>query len=222
MAMWKKDNRPEPRIVAVTWWVDPPVICGVLLRARNKLAEFMAGLRSEIGRNEQPPSTGQTNRSLEALIPAAVFNNSNLTIVTICTKIGDIMPDGSRTIIKGNKTEISRATGNVSIASAHVAQFNSDVIDVDKIRQLASLLVQIAPTLGLSADQQTELASTIDELQDAAVDTRQDSGRVRSALSRLLQVLRVAGTSAAQQVAISMGDGLIREIGTEIARELPH
>lgn len=113
------------------------------------------------------------------------------------------------------------ATGNVSVASAHVAQVNGDSIGIEKIRQFAGLVAQIAPTLGLSADQQTELEVGVDDLQTVAVTSGQDKGRFRKALDRVLQVLRVAGISAAQQVAVAMGDELMRELGTEIVRELP-
>lgn len=221
MAMWNRNNPRGPYIVAMTWAIDPPVIRGVLGRVRTKLAEFVAELRTEIGDSEELSPAEQTNEALRGVTRSAVFNNSNLTIVTASTKNGDIMPDGPRTTIKGNKTEISGATGNVTVASAHVAQVNGDSIDVEKIRQFAGLLAQIAPTLGLGADQQTELAAGIDELQ-AAAGAGQDRGRVRNALSRMLRVLQVAGTSAAQQVAISMGDDLMRELGNEIVRELPH
>jgi hypothetical protein len=38
----------------------------------------------------------------------------------------------------------------------------------------------------------------------------------------VLRLLRAGGPTAAQKLAISMGDDLIRELGTEIIRELPH
>ena len=60
------------------------------------------------------------------------------------------------------------------------------------------------------------------ELQAAASDTPVDRGRVRRALSGVLKVLGRAGASAAKDVAVTMGDDLVREIGQDIIRQLPH
>jgi hypothetical protein len=110
----------------------------------------------------------------------------------------------------------------MSVPSAHVAHVNGDGSDVEKIRQFAELLGQVAPTLGLSADQQAELQADADDLQAAASDPVADRGRFRRALDGVLKLLRAAGSTAAQKLAVSMGDDLIRELGTEIIRELPH
>jgi hypothetical protein len=184
--------------------------------------EFIAELHTEVGDSTKLPSAEQADSVLRAILPSAGFYNSNVTIVTATTKNGDIMPEGPRTTIKGNKTEIRDATGNVSVASAHVAQINGDGIDVEKMERFANFVIQIAPTLGLSADQQTQLDAGVDELKAAVALPAQDKGRFRTALGRVLRVLGVTAKTTAQQVAISMGDELIRELGEEIVRELPH
>ncbi len=53
----------------------------------------------------------------------------------------------------------------MSVASAHVAQVNGDAVDIEKIREFADLISQLAPTLGLGPDQQQCGA---DELHAAA------------------------------------------------------
>jgi AbiTii len=222
MMFWNENNPYGPRAVSMYWSISPAVIIGVVGQVRTALTELVAKLRNEVGDGADLPSAEQADEALRAALPSVTFNNSSVTVVTATTKSGDIMPDGPRTTIKGNKTEIREATGNVSVASAHVVQVNSDGVDVEKIRQFTDLVTQIAPTLGLSTDQRTEVQVGVDDLQAAATDTRQDKGRIRSALSRVLHVLGAAGTSAAQQVAVQMGDDLVRELGTEIVRELPH
>ncbi len=87
-----------------------------------------------------------------------VINDSTITIVAAATHKGDIMPDGPRTTIKGNTTTIRDSTGNLSVASAQVAQVNGgDAIDAEKIKEFAALISQIAPTLGLAPGEQAEL-----------------------------------------------------------------
>jgi AbiTii len=222
MTMWNKNNPRGPRVVAMTWSIDPPVIRGVLGRVRTKLTEYVAELRTEIGRSGGPPSAEQMDGALLAVLPSAIFYNSTVTIATAATKDGDIMPYGPRTTIKGNKTEIRGARGNVSVASAHVTQVNSDSIDVEKIQRFASFITQIAPTLGLGAVQQTEIEAGVHELQSAAAAPGQDKKRFRKAVDRILLVLRAVGTSTARDIAVSMGDELVRELGEEIIRDLPH
>jgi AbiTii-like protein len=222
MSILNKNNPHGPRVIAMTWSIDPSVIRGVLGQVRTKLMEFIAELRTEVGDSTELPSAERTDSVLRSVLPSAVFYNSTVTIVTATTKNGDIMPDGPRTTIKGNKTKIRDTTGNVSVASAHVAQVNGDGIDIEKLERFANFVTQIAPTLGLSADQQMELEAGVDELHEAAADPVQSKGRFRTALGRVVQVLGVTAKSTAQQIAVSMGDELIRELGEEIVRELPH
>lgn len=222
MAIWNKNNPRGPCVVALTWSIDPPIIRGVLGQVRTKLHKFVSELRDEVGDSDELPSAVQTDEALRAVVPWAVINNSTVTIVTATTKNGDIMPDAPRTTIKGNKTKIKGSSGNVSVASAGVAQVSGDGIDVAKIREFTDLLTQIAPTLGLAAAQQDELHFGTEDLQQAASSPSPEKGRIRQAVGRVLQVLRVAAPSAAQKIAISMGDELIRELGEEVARSLPH
>jgi hypothetical protein len=184
--------------------------------------QFVIELRAEAGDSEQLPSAAQTDEALRTAVPLVVFNNSAVTIMAATTKNGDIMPDGPRTTIKNNKTKIQDVKGNLAVASAHVAQANGDGIDVEKIREFANLIGQIAPTLGLGPDEQAELETETGELQVTAGDTPVDRGRIRRALSGVLKVLGRAGASAAKDVAVTMGDDLVREIGQDIIHQLPH
>jgi hypothetical protein len=217
--MWSRTNGSGQRAIRMYWCLDPAVIRGVLGRVRTALTEFVVELRTEVGYSDQLPSAAQTDEAFRAAVPSAVFNNSNVTIMN--TKNGDIMPDAPRTTIKGNKTTIKDSKGTFSVASAHVAQVNGDGINVEKIREFADLIGQIAPALGLGSEQRADLESGADELQAAANDPAADRGRFRLALDGVLRLLRAAGPTAAQRLAISMGDDLIRELGTEIIRELP-
>jgi hypothetical protein len=81
---------------------------------------------------------------------------------------------------------------------------------------------QITPTLGFGPDGQAELETETGDLQAAASDTPVDCSRIRRALSGVLKVLGRAGASAAKNVAVTMGDDLVREIGQDIIHQLPH
>jgi hypothetical protein len=202
------------------WLVDLPLIRGVLGRIRTALAEFVAELRAEAGDSNDVPTANQTDKAFQVALPAAVFTNSNVTIMT--TGKGNIMPDDDRTIIKDNKTTIKGSTGNFSVASAKVTQINSPAIDLAKIREFADLMRQISPTLGFASDQETELQAVADDLVHVSESPVPEVGRIRRLLDGALRLLRTAGPSAAGKLAISMGDELIREIGEEVVRELPH
>jgi len=219
-AIWNENNPYGPRAVAMYWSINPAAIRGVLGQIRTALTEFVVELEAEVGESDQLPTGEQTDEVLRTAVPSTIFNNSNVTIMN--TESGDIMPDAPRTTIKGNKTTIKGSNGTFAVASAHVAQVNGDGINVEKIREFADLIGQIAPALGLGLDQQADLESGAHELQAAASDPAADRGRFRRALDGVLRLLRVAGPTAAQKLAISMGDDLIRELGTEIIRELPH
>lgn len=207
-------------IDGMDWVIEPPLIRGVLGQIRTALAEFIAELRAEVGDGDQLPSSSQTDKALQVALPAAVFTNSNVTIMT--TGKGDIMPDDDRTIIRDNKTTIRGSAGNISVASAKVAQVNSTAPDIAKIKEFADLVRQVSPTLGFASGQETGLQAAADELTHAADSPVPEVGRIRQLLDGTLRLLRTAGRSAARDLAIRMGDELIREIGGEIVRELPH
>jgi hypothetical protein len=218
--IWNENNGGNARALRMYWSLDPVVIRGVLGRVRTALAEFIAELRSEVGDSDQLPSAEQTDEALRTAVPSAVINNSNVTIMT--TKEGDIMPDGDRTTIKGNTTKIEGASGNISVASANVNQVNAEGVDVEKIREFAALIAQIAPILGLAEVQQAELESGANELQAALSAPVPEKGRLRRAVDRVMGVLRGAGPTAARMVATGMGDELMRELGSGILGQLPH
>jgi hypothetical protein len=192
------------------------LVHGVSGQNRSVLARLVV----EMGDSAQLPSAGQAVDALRAANPSAVFKDSTVTILS--TKEGDIMPEGSRTTIKGNTTKIEGSTGNISVASAQVSQINVDSIDIQKIREFADLISQIAPALGLNEDQLVELQSGADELREAANAPDQENGRFRHALDRVLKVLRGAVSTAARGIAIGMGEGLVRDLGGEIIKEPPH
>lgn len=218
-AIWNENNPYGPRAVATYWSINPAVLRGVLGQIRTVLTEFVVELRVEIGEGGELPSAAQTD---EALRSAISITGSTVTIMQATTMNGDIMPDGPRTTIKDNKISVSDVKGNVVAGSAHVTQTTIDAIDVAKIKEFAALVSQITPTLGFGPDEQGELETETDELQAAANDTPLDRGRIRRALSGVLKVLGRAGASAAKDVAVTMGDDLVREIGQDIIHQLPH
>lgn len=218
MRVWNHNPRGE-RATRMIWSVDPGVIRGVLGQVRTALTEFMVELRVELGQGGELPSAEQAD---EALRSAISITGSTITIMQATTVNGDIMPGGPRTTIKDNKISVSDVKGNVVAGGAHVTQTTVDAVDVDKIREFAALVSQIAPTLGFGPDEQAELETKTGELQAAASDTPVDRRRIRRALSGMLKVLGRAGASAAKDVAITMGDDLVREIGQDIIHQLPH
>ena len=144
--LWNRNNRSGQQGLQMYYVIDPAVIRGVLGRVRTTLTQFVAELRSEVVMPGSCHRPLRPTRPLQAAVPWAVISDSNVTIMT--TKEGDIMPKAPRTTIKNNKTKIRGSTGNVSVASAHIAQVNVDGIDLDKVRDFADLVTQIAPTFG--------------------------------------------------------------------------
>lgn len=211
---------PPEAVESMKWLIDAPLVRGVLGQIRTALAEFIVELRAEVGDGDELPSARQTDRALQVALPAAVFTNSTVTIMT--TGKGDIMPDDDRTIIRDNKTTIRGSSGNVSVASAKVAQINREAFDITRIKEFAGLIRQVSPILGFTSDQETELQAAADDLTDAADSSVPDVGRIRRLLDGALRLLRTVGPSAAGKLAISMGDELIRELGGEVIRDLPH
>jgi hypothetical protein len=218
MRVWNQNPRGE-RATRMVWSIDPGVIRGVLSQVRTALTEFVVGLRVEIGEGGDLPSAELTD---EALRTAISITDSTVTILHATTNEGDIMPDGPRTTIKDNKIRVSDVKGKVVAGGAHVTQTTIDAVDVAKIREFAALVSQIAPTLGFGPDEMAELDSKSAELQAAASDTPVDRGRIRCALSGVLKVLGRAGASVAKNVAVTVGDDLVREIGQDIIHQLPH
>lgn len=217
MRFWNNNPRGE-RATKMVWSIDPGVIRGVLGQVRTALTEFVVELRIEIGEGGQLPSAEQADEALRAAIS---ITDSTVTIMQASTTNGDIMPR-SRTTIKDNKISVSDVKGNVVAGSAHVTQTTVDAIDIDKIKKFAALVSQIAPTLGIGPHEQIELEAETDELETAASDAQVDRGRIRQALNGVLKVLGRAGSSVAKDMAVTMGDDLVREIGQDIIHQLPH
>jgi len=211
---------PPFSVESMSWLVDLPLIRGVLGQIRTALAEFIVELNAEVGDGDELPSSSQTDRALQVALPAAVFTNSTVTIMA--TGKGDIMPADDQVIIKDNKTTIKDSSGNVSVASANVTQINREAVDVARIREFAALIRQISPILGFTSDQETELQAAADDLTNAADSPVKEIGRIRRLLDGALRLLRTVGPSPVGRLAISMGDEIIREIGGEVVRDLPH
>jgi AbiTii-like protein len=221
LSYWNKANRDGQRALVMYWRIHPASIRGAVGRVRTALVDFVARLDLGLPEGDELPTTAQAEEAFQSTV-SLVISNSDVTITTASTKEGDIMTQSPHTIIKNNKTDIKNSSGNVTVASAHVAQANGDGIDMEKVHQFTDFLSQIMPTLGLSVEQQTEVESGVNELTAATAGQNPDTGRFRNGLSRVLKALGVVGKSAAQQVAVSMGDELVRELGEEIVRELPH
>jgi hypothetical protein len=216
MSVWnKRPDRPYT-VVAMYWTVSPAVIRGVLGRIRTQLTEFVADLLSEVGDSNMLPTARQTDSAVEAMVGSAVIYDSNVTFVS--GSAGDIVTGQSRTTIKDNKTKIGDVQGNVAAASTDLTQIWSDALDVDKVRQFADLVSQLASTLGFNPDQQAELQSGAAELRVAADLSSPDRGLVRSALDRVLRLLGLAASTAGRDVAIQMGN----ELGQMIMHQPPH
>jgi hypothetical protein len=218
MHLWNSYGRGV-RAVRMCWSIDPSAIHGVLGQVRTALTELVVELRIEVGESSELPSADKTDQALQNAINII---GSTVTIVHATTKEGDIMPDGGRTTIKDNKISVSDVKGNVVAGSAHVTQTNVDTVDVAKVREFAALVNQIAPTLGFGLEEQAELEAETGELEAAANDAAVERGRIRHALSAVMKVLGRAGSSAAKNLAVTMGDELTHQIGQDIIHQLPH
>jgi hypothetical protein len=222
MEMWNKNNTKGETALRMYWTIHPAALRAVVGQVRTVLTELVADLRFEVGDNEELPTAEQTTKAWSSAVGAMQISGSHVTFIAASTEEGDIMPEGPRTTIKDNKTTIKDSTGNISVASAHVTQLSAGGVDLEKAREFADLIKQIAPTLGISAEQQADLETTADELLEAASDPGAEPKRFRRLLGNALKSLGFAGATAAQKVAVAMGDDLIRQLGDEVVRELGH
>ena len=211
---------PDTYVEDMQWLIEPPLIRGILGQIRTALAEFIVELRAEAGDADELPSSSQTDKAFQIALPSAIFANSTVTIMA--TGKGDFMPEDERIVIKDNKTTVKGSSGNVSVASVDVTQTNREVIDFARIREFGELIRQISPILGFTSGQEAELQTVADVLTCVADLPALEVGRIRRLLDRALKVLRTVGSSAARNLAINMGDELIREIGSEVIRDMPH
>jgi hypothetical protein len=202
------------------WLMSSVLVRGMPGQGPAIPAEFVAKPHTEADDSDRLPSADQAGETLRLVVLPVVLNNFRVTIMS--TREGDVMPDGPHTTIKGNTTKIEGSASNISVASVEVSQINTGSIDAQKIREFADLISQIAPTLGVSEDQLIELQSGADELREAANALNQEKGRFRHALDRVLSMLRGAGSTAARSIAIGVGEQLIRDLGGEVIKELPH
>jgi hypothetical protein len=199
---YQNGNRYQ-QIQAIYWSVHPAVIRGVLGQVRTVLTEFVAELRATIGESEELPSPDQTNDAFQLAV-SGNFQNSPITITSGPTSHGETV---------NIKNKIADARGNLVIGSSNVVQDNTNGIDASALLNFASLVGQIAPTLGLQAAEQVALESQAATLHEAASDPAPEKGRLRQLCDAVVQGLTKAAPTVASQMALAAGQDAIHMLG---------
>ena len=202
--------------MALYWSIPPAVVRGVLGEIRTVLTEFVAGLRFEMDGGEQLPSAEQTDDTLRAVVGSAIFNNSTVNVFTGNNQTGNSMTGQTH-----NDYNFGDVKGNVAAGSSNFSQLYNDSFDLAKVREFADLITEIAGTLELEPDQRAELEASASELRAAVEDPTADRGRMRRTLDAVMSPLKLAGSTAVRNAAITLGNQVGGELDAAI-HHLPH
>lgn len=191
-------------VTAVYWPVPVSTARAILGQVRTALTEFVDELQSEVDATGAQPSARRTQAVLAETMPWIIAQS-----VTVNQNTGDVMAESSKITIKDNTTKVSRNSGTVVAASAHVQLEAHGVIDPIAIKEFADLVRQLAPSLGLSAEDQSELESAVCETESAAHGPDATKGFVRRGIQRAAAIVKHAGPGLAQKAVLGAADDLL-------------
>jgi hypothetical protein len=107
---------------------------------------------------------------------------------------------------------------NLSLAHRHYETFDLEWHELGDQSHLFPLMFLADPDGDITARTSSSAGPTSCTLRP--VRRRRLEGGCRRVLDGLLRLLRTAGPSAAQNLAVSMGDDLVRELGGDIVRQI--
>lgn len=209
-------NRQLPRYHQITrLYYSVPVssVRGVIGQVRTALAEFIDELQTEVDASGAIPPPKRTREALQAWMPWAI-NIYAENITAALPFSGDIVNNGSKTTIKGNKTKIDNESGTVVAASAHVSAGTQQGLDIEKVKEFSDFVRGLLPQLALSGPDQEDLEAALVEVVAAATATATEPsedqhGRFRKAIDRTKTAIRRAAPGFAEKAAIGAADDLL-------------
>ncbi|MEV7169891.1 hypothetical protein AB0O18_09370 [Streptomyces sp. NPDC093224] len=95
----------------------------------------------------------------------------------------------------GDTYNITHSQGFVAGSQEHVVQNNNLGLDASKLAEFAQMVRQFAPTLGAADDQQHQIITDAEVLEDAASADEPEPGRIRAAYEQLQTTLVAIGTA---------------------------
>jgi hypothetical protein len=160
-------------------------------------------------------SAEEVYRAVARLIDAGLANHIDTDPPTIA-----ITPDGHECVLSGetvsdhlNRPQIgdnyifNNSQGIVAGRGNQVEQNNRFGFDATALRTFADVVVQFAPTFGMSPDRQAELTHDAEVLSAEAGSATPEPGRVRAAYDRIVASLRgITTASAGLALVIQQGE----------------
>jgi hypothetical protein len=200
------NTSPTSHVADVYWSVSNASIRGILVRVRTALTELVGELIALTPQDQDVPDKQAADQAVQFIItgdrPTIHFGDS---------RAGDTVTHGA-----SSQYNISGTTGNVAAGSSDITQNYSAGFDMSKVREFAQLVTEIAALLGLEPRQQAELTAAASELHEAIEDPAADKGRMRRAVDAVMGYLRLAGSTALRNVAITAGNQAGSELDTAI------
>ncbi|WP_329457149.1 hypothetical protein [Streptomyces sp. NBC_01497] len=114
---------------------------------------------------------------------------------THCVLAGGTVNDFLSSQSTGDIYNITDSHGFVAGSQQHVVQNNSFGLDASKLAEFAQQVRQFAPSLGVSAEEQSQLILEAEVLEETAATDVPEPGRVRVAFDRLNSTLTAIGTA---------------------------
>ncbi|MEV6165936.1 hypothetical protein AB0L71_29285 [Streptomyces sp. NPDC052052] len=95
----------------------------------------------------------------------------------------------------GDTYNITNSQGFVAGSQQHVLQNNHVGLDASKLAEFAQMVRQFAPTLGAADNQQNQITTDAEVLEDAATADQPEPGRIRAAYEQLQTTLTAISTA---------------------------
>jgi hypothetical protein len=194
------------RVTEVYWSVPLSSLRAINGQVRTALTEFVDELQSEVDATGAQPTPGRTRAVLAETMP---WTQIIAQTVTVNQNTGDVMTESSKSTIKGNKTKVSKNSGTVVSAAAHVKVETRVGVDPAVVKEFADLVRQLAPTLGLSRDDQSELESAVSETEAAANAPGAQKSLMQRGVQRAVAAIKRAGPGLAQKAVLGAADDLL-------------
>jgi AbiTii-like protein len=199
---------PNSRVAQVYWSVSNASIRGILVRVRTALADRVAELITLTPQDQDVPDKQAAAQAVQLNI-----TGESPTIHFGDRRAGDIVTHSS-----GSEYNFGPITGNVAAGSSDVTQNYNAGFDITKVREFADLVTEIAGLLGLEPSQQAELTAATAELNEAIDEPAANKGRMRRAVDAVMGYLKLAGSTALRNAAITAGD----QAGSELDLAIRH
>lgn len=204
-------NRGMPNggsITACYWALAKTDVTAVLGHVRTGVMKFVDELYAEIEDTGEQPSPEETAAVLGRTMPWIFqVNLGHGTAVATGNYVqGDAV--GEKSVIKNNKTRVSKNSGTVVTASMNVTAGTQQGLDPAKLKEFTDAIRSLVPGLGLGEPDQAELESALTAVEAAAAEPG-DRSRFEKAVDRMKSVFTKATPGFAKAAAIGATDELV-------------